>query len=345
MTGLSHALLFTALLGASFVSVLFPNSPKKEIKAYEPIQLEIFEKADETPPLEEKGPDVKKESLPYSAEAITLYLTKEKSVKTLNLEEYVVGVLLAEMPSWYDTEALKAASVATRTYTLYKMNGSPHEGGANVCDNPSHCQAYYSLPDAVLAWSEKSAVDAEEKIREAVVETSGEILVWEGEPILALYHASSYLKTRSSAEVFGGEVPYLKSVDVAHENDENTTRGEKTFTVAETSQILYDRGYLETVTDTVSLSSVWEGNRCVGMKVNSLLVPALEVREMFGLKSANFKIEEKGSSFVFDTYGYGHGVGMSQNGANVLAKRGFSYEEILLCYYQGVSLAILKNHE
>ncbi len=349
MTGLSHALLFSVLLSTSFVSVFFPTPKNTPVKEDLSDNLEIVEKAEECAPIEEVIPTPEKIYLNYSSDSVTVYNKKESKIETLPLEEYLVGVLLAEVPSWYDTEALKACAVASRTYTLYKKNASAHANGADVCTDSSHCQAYYSLSDAVSAWSEKSAVSAEEKIREALRETSGEILTYDNSPILAVYHASSYLSTRSSKEVFGTDVEYLQSVSVLHENENNTNRSTKDFTKNEMAQILFDNGYLGRLNENFELSDVWEGNKCIGIEIAAdtvtRTVSALKVRSLFSLKSSNFKISESDTGYSFDVYGFGHGVGLSQNGANVLAENGFSYAEILSLYYKGSILSILKNNE
>ncbi len=343
MTGLSHILYFSALIGAGFASVFFPHSSSTPVSSvsFEPFVL--MESAVETPALPEKEDAFLKKELPYSCSEILLYNVNTKTVETLSLEDYVAGVLLAEMPSWYGEEALKAAAVAARTYTLYKLDSSSHTGGAQVCSDSSHCQAYYTLSDASLAWSEESGKSAEEKMRRAVSATEGEILTYDGKPILAVYHASSYLATRSSAEVFGGELPYLQSVESPHEDRNNTNVNTKSFTESEFSSILYNAGYISFPTQDYSVSDVWEGDRCLGLRVvtdiGETLISSARTRSLFSLKSATFTL----NGYEFETYGYGHGVGMSQNGANILSQNGKSYEEILSHYYKGSELSILKK--
>lgn len=334
-----HALLYALLLGASIVSASFSqgvknyshNSLFRELPA-------LSENAVICEPIEE----TERASYNIDSGKIKVYFEGENRCEEMDLEEYVIGVLLAEMPSSYDMEALKAGAVAARTYTLYKTRSHSHGNGADVCTSSSHCQAYYSFENAVAAWNDESASSAYEKIAKAVRDTEGEILVFEGEPILALYHASSYLKTRSSAEVFGGELPYLQSVDVPHEDAENTRFCQKRFSKSDTWEILSLNGG-------ISLESVWENSKCLGLRVyyekGNLFFSPQNVRKLFSLPSGNFEVREENGEFVFSVYGYGHGVGMSQTGCEILAREGYKYEDILLKYYTGVSLAILKIGE
>lgn len=342
MTALSHALFYTVLVTTGIISGLF-SYPTERKSSMHFEELCIVDNSDETLSLEEPHEEIKRTEYFSGTEKVTLYKTADGYTKQMKLEEYVEGVMLAEMPSWYGAEALKAAAVAVRTYTLYKMNSASHADGADVCDNPSHCQAFYERDDAVSVWSEKSADTALEKIRSAVQSTQGEILVYEGEPILAMYHASGYLKTRSSKEVFGGERAYLQSVAVPFENRENSRFTEKSFSKKEIA------GLIGAKNERFALEAVWEDEKCIGLKIiengKERLMEASRVRSALALSSANFNVSEAEGVIKFEVYGYGHGVGLSQQGAGILAERGWSYDEILLHYYKNTSLANLKNSE
>jgi stage II sporulation protein D len=258
-------------------------------------------------------------------------------VESLPLDEYLAGVVAAEMPALFDEEALKAQAVAARTYTMKKIAAEPvaEHNGAAVCANPSHCKAYAPLSETAAGWNSE-AEKYTEKILRAVAQTDGEILLYDGEPILAVYHASSYLQTRPSSEVFGGDRAYLVSVSVPFEDDESTKLQEKRVP----RSLLYST--LEAVGE---VDAVWDGSRCVGLRVGDKTFASSDIRSLFGLASASFEVSEDGEDYVFKTYGHGHGVGLSQSGADILAQRGWSYFEILFHYYKNTSLAILKNNE
>ena len=340
----SHALFYTLLVGTGIISGLFSLPSANGVPNNALCELQIIEKADETLELEEKTELPSETSYDTAISIVKVYRSKSGKIEEMELEKYVEGVLLAEMPTWYGEEALKAAAVATRTYTLYKMNSTSHNTGADICDNPAHCQAFYKLEDAVEVWSEDSADTAVEKIRLAVRDTKGKIIVYDNKPILAVYHASSYLKTRSSEEVFGGEVEYLQSVSVPFEDKENTRFSEKAFSSDEVKRILSDETGLKNAD---SFNSVWEKNKCIGVRVNSdnesVVIPSSRVRTVFSLASSNFEIEEKDGKTVFKVYGFGHGVGLSQQGAGILAERGWKWNEIVLHYYKNTEIANLKK--
>ncbi len=330
MSAFSHAILYTLLLGASVITGLFSYVSPMSLDMQGLEALEIVEEYTESLPLEEVETPVEREV--YEADKITVGLVLENGEKIkMTLEEYVTGVLLAEMPSWYSEEALKAAAVAVRTYTVYKLASSSH-----ICARPSHCQAYYTFEDACELWGEKSALEAYEKMHSATSSTEGEILLYDGEPILAVYHASSFLYTRSSSEVFGGDRAYLVSVSVPFENEGSTRLQEKRIPKSVLNSTLEAEG------DAVA---VWEGSRCVGLKVGDKTFDPSEIRGLFGLASASFEVSAEGEDYVFKVYGYGHGVGLSQSGAGILAERGWSYFEILFHYYKNTNLAILKINE
>ncbi|MBQ9976756.1 MAG: SpoIID/LytB domain-containing protein [Clostridia bacterium] len=330
MSAFSHAILYTLLLGASVITGLFSYEGRTSLNTQGLEALEIVEAYAESSPLEEVEIAVEREEYRTDEIAVELILENGEKMK-MGLEEYVAGVLLAEMPSWYSEEALKAAAVAVRTYTVYKLEASGH-----ICTRPSHCQAFYTFEDACNLWGEKSAREVYEKMLSATKSTEGEILLYDGAPILAVYHASSYLYTRPSSEVFGGDRAYLVSVSVPFEDEGATRVQEKRISKQALQSALEASGEVE---------AVWDESRCVGLRVGDKTFASSDIRSLFGLSSASFEVSADGEDYVFKTYGYGHGVGLSQSGAGILAERGWSYFEILFHYYKNTKLAILKNNE
>ena len=256
----------------------------------------------------------------------TIYLVRSKTgdIVEMELEEYLKGVVYAEMPSSFNIEALKAQAVAARTYTKFKMADSTH-----ICDNPSHCQA----------WLENDYSENFEKVSKAVEETRGKTVSYMGETIEAFFHSSSGGKTESSKEVWGKDIPYLVPVESPNEDKiMSTFFSEKEVTYKELKTLI--NNYLgknqvttEKLKNKIKIISRTEGDRVNEIKIDKASLSGASIRGILELRSTNFDIELKEKSVVFKVKGYGHGVGMSQWGAEVMAREGKDYEEILKYYY------------
>ena len=258
--------------------------------------------------------------LPQEAKA--LYGTADLASLESELEEYVAGVVAAEMQAAFPEEALKAQAVAARTYQVRQMQAA---GTDQVLYDVG--QAYITTEEQQKKWGENYPFYVS-KIRKAVRDTAGEIMVYEGEPILAAFHAQSAGKTEDALYVWNQAVPYLKSVDSradakAPENETSITFSEK--------ELREKLG-----SGKVSVLSRTEAGYVSEVQAGEKIFSGREVREKLGLRSANFAIEKKDGKVIFRTYGYGHGVGMSQYGASFLAEEGKEYHEILRHYYQGI---------
>lgn len=263
----------------------------------------------------------------------TKELVRIEDVFSPELEEYIVGVVSAEMPASFPEEALKAQAVAARTYQVRKMQET---GSDHVIYDVG--QAYNSVVEQKKKWG-KNYIENANKIRIAVKETQGEIMVYDGEPILAVFHAQSAGKTEASENVWTSALPYLKSVD--SEEDKNAPDNEFTCTLSEKDvwNKLSQFGKLSQSEGELSFSNIERSDAgyIQKVRVGGMTLTGLQVRQALGLRSANFQVERKGDSFVFVTHGYGHGAGMSQYGASFLAQDGMDYREILCHYYQGIS--------
>ena len=256
----------------------------------------------------------------------TIYLVRSKTgdIVEMELEEYLKGVVYAEMPSSFNIEALKAQAVAARTYTKFKMADSTH-----ICDNPSHCQA----------WLENDYSENFEKVSKAVEETRGKTVSYMGETIEAFFHSSSGGKTESSKDVWGKDIPYLVPVESPNEDKiMSTFFSEKEVTYKELKTLI--NNYLgknqvttEKLKNKIKIISRTEGDRVNEIKIDKAGLSGASIRGILELRSTNFDIELKEKSVVFKVKGYGHGVGMSQWGAEVMAREGKDYEEILKYYY------------
>jgi stage II sporulation protein D len=261
-------------------------------------------------------------------------------VHEMDVNEYIWGVVAAEMPASFELEALKAQAVAARTYAMQKSQpGKSNHADADVCGDSKCCQAYISREKAAQNWG-ANADTYSQKITQAVSETGSQVILYDGSLINAVFHSSSAQETLDSVEVWGGNLPYLVGVEspegeeVPNYHTEVRIAGEefrKTFLAA------HPEGVLE------GAPSQWFGEavRTAGGSVNQitvggLLVKGTEMRSLFGLRSACFTVETTENEVIFHVTGNGHGVGMSQYGANAMAKEGKSYQDILTWYYSGV---------
>lgn len=286
----------------------------------------------------------------YVAEESSLSTSEEKSwiqvynhrtgeTMTLTMDEYLQGVVSAEMQASYEIEALKAQAVAARTYVCYmQMEGKTHSGGAYVCTNHDCCQAW-TAPDPDWAYYGK--------IREAVQSTQGVIITYEGKPILAMYFSSSGGYTEDYDAVWDG-VPcaYLQSVPSKNEQAYNYTDSVfvqefSSWTVlAELRAAGYDIScdssqLVDSITNVVRSDT----GRVMTMEIGGVEISGTKIRSCLGLRSTHFyfqKMADGGIAVV--TVGYGHGVGMSQCGAAAMAAEGYSFTEILKYYYTGVTV-------
>lgn len=255
-------------------------------------------------------------------EAKILYGLADLAPLETELEEYVVGVVAAEMPASFPEEALKAQAVAARTYQLRQMQAA---GTKAVLYDVG--QAYCTTAQQKEKWGGQYARYAA-KIRNAVRATAGEIMVYDGEPILAAFHAQSGGKTEDAENVWHTAVPYLRSVDSSEDRNAPENETIVTLTAAEVAKKL-GQGELRILSRT-------DAGYVAAMQVGEQQYSGREIREKLGLRSANFSVEKNDGNWVFTVHGYGHGAGMSQYGASFLAEKGMDYREILRHYYTDI---------
>ena len=267
-------------------------------------------------------------------------------LQEMDMETYLRGVVRAEMPASFAAEALKAQAVAARTYTLYRMEngGAANHPEADACDDVNCCKAYLSAEEAAANWGDQAAA-YEEKIDQAVAETDGECVLYDGWPILAAFHSSSAGATQDAADVWTSSLPYLQSV-ASPENEDTVPNYHSTVSLSASDL----KAKLQAALPEASLTgdpSTWftniqqEPNGTVtSLTVGGVAVKGSRLRTILGLRSACFTISFDGDTVAFSVTGYGHGVGMSQYGANVLAADGMDYREILEWYYTGTTVEV-----
>ena len=260
-------------------------------------------------------------------------LAQSGNLRQMPLSEYLVGVVLAEMPADFDSEALKAQAVVARTYTRKRMEKGKH-GQAAVCMDPGCCQGWRSTEDYLDEGGRQASVD---KVRRAVEDTDGAVLCYEGRLIDATYFSCSGGSTEDAVAVWGQDVPYLQAVDSPGEEDAPRYSDSVTFTPAE----LADRLGIENRGDPAGWFTdvtYTGGGGVESMSVRGRAFTGTQLRSKLGLRSTAFAVEVQGKHITITTRGFGHRVGMSQYGAQAMAEGGSGFEEILAHYYTGAEL-------
>jgi stage II sporulation protein D len=278
---------------------------------------------------------------------IRVYLHEQKKIVEMDLEEYVKGVVASEMPAEFEMEALKAQAVASRTYAAKNMvalggSGLAEQPGADVTSDHRQGQAYQSR----TALKERWGVNYDRywgKITRAVEETRGQVATYNGELIHAVFHSTSGERTASAKEVWGFDYPYLISVPCPWDRKSPRYQGKKEFSFAEIEQLLgADSQVVAAVqngnNEAVQIINTTDSGRVGQIRIGSKVMSGGTIRERLDLRSTNFNVEMQGSKMIFNTIGYGHGVGMCQYGANGMAKSGQDYRQIITKYYTGVAL-------
>jgi len=255
---------------------------------------------------------------------------ENSSLINLPMEEYLIGVLAGEMPASFEEEALKAQAVASRTYAYYKILTSDKE-----YDLTTDITTQVYLSESKM--KEKWQGDYEkyyQKIKKAIDDTKGEVLTFNDVVIPAYYFSMSNGYTESALAVFGEDRKYLVSVnsqeDVTHRNYEVTK-------IIEKSEFCTK---LNIECNDIVITNLERNNtqRIISLDINGLSFTGIEVRKLLNLRSTDFALKVAENNVEITTKGYGHGVGMSQYGANTMAKSGFNYEQILFHYYSGVEI-------
>lgn len=273
--------------------------------------------------------------------ARTLRVLDGDTVTEMSFSDYLQGVLRAEMPASFQEDALRAQAVAARTYTYYKMSsGGNHGDTADICTDHSCCQAFLGKEKAAENWG-KNAERYEAKIENAVSATDGQVMLYGGAPILAVFHSSSAGETWNSGEVWAQDLPYLQSV--------SSPEGEGVpnyYSTVELTEAEFREKFLAArpEADLSGPASGWirdpvmDGVHVESVTIGGVSVSGPSVRSIFGLRSASFTAEAGDGKITFYVTGYGHGVGLSQYGANAMAEAGSTWREILEHYYTGVTI-------
>lgn len=283
-------------------------------------------------------------------EAPQLTVWDGQRARSIGLEDYVCGVVAAEMPASYHLEALKAQAVAARTRAVsqsraYAGSGCAEHPGADICTDSAHCQGFATVADCQARWGAEYDL-YRARVAEAVQATAGQLLTYDGQPIEVFYHAISGGHTEDAQTVFAEARPYLVGVPSAGEESVRGFSEELTLSFAECADLLNhafpDANLTEdNLASRFEIKSHTDSGRVRDLRVGDTVQPASAVRRALGLRSTWFTLTTDATAATFHQRGYGHGVGMSQAGANRMAADGADYEAILTHYYQGTALTPL----
>lgn len=302
--------------------------------------------------LTDNFPVASKQPLPENAEKkdimdrILVYVKDQDKTVDMEFSEYLKGVVAGEMPGSFHIEAMKAQAVAARSFILarkagYDKTGYPNEHkGAVICTDHTHCKAYLSKEVAAAKWGDSWIGDYWPKISDAVEQTKGLIMTYNSEPVNALFHSTSSGHTESSKDVWGGDVPYLSGVDSPGDKVSPKYQSQKKVGVEEFKNTIL-KHYPEAVfDDALMVTNIVRSNAggIISADIGGVSLKGTEIRTMFELNSANITFKTEDGYVIMDVLGHGHGVGMSQYGANYLAQQGMGYVDILKTYYTGVEV-------
>ncbi len=276
-------------------------------------------------------------------ETLSFTVLTDTGVETVTMADYLPGVVAGEMPALFEPEALKAQAVAARTYILHRMERTvTAHPEADVCTSPACCKAHADETDLRQNWGSRYETYAD-KIQTAVTATDGQMLTYEGELIEAVFHSSSAGATEASAAIWNSR-PYLVSVD-SPETDSDVPNYITTicFTPEELKAELPDTQFYGDPSTWIRNLTLNDSGRVDTIQLGDQTFTGAQLRAALGLRSAAFTARYTDGCFLFTVTGYGHGVGMSQYGANVYAKQGWSCGEILNHYYPGTVLGEAVN--
>ena len=275
---------------------------------------------------------------------VTLTIQDGDTTEQMTLERYLTGVVRGEMPASFEMEALRAQAAAERSYVYYQLAAGRKDAhpDADFCTDHTCCSAYLSETAAREKWGGDFA-PWNTRVEQAVSDTDGQVVLYNGRPILAVFHSSSAGRTAAAGDVWSGDLPYLVSVD-STEGEETVPNyySTVTFTAAEAKEKLlaaHPELKLSGTPDRWFGAAAENGSgRVETVSVGGTDIEGTELRRIFGLRSACFTVAADSESVTFRVTGYGHGVGMSQYGANQLAREGKTWQEILEWYYTGATV-------
>ena len=273
----------------------------------------------------------------------SILLDTKAGAQAISLEEYLVGVVFSEMPSSFHEEALKSQAVAARTFALHRLETQKHQGH-DICSDHACCQAWMSEETAREKHGE-NYLQHWQNAEKAVRDTRGEILTFDGDIVEAVYFSCSGGSTEDAVAVWGSDVPYLRAVVSEGEEKAPVFQTEKRVSFDVFKNELYEEGLVLKGDPGAWVSAVehTDGGGVARICVGGQWLSGTQIRNTFGLNSSKFSVQVEGDDIVFQVFGYGHRVGMSQYGANAMANAGADYLTILRHYYTDITVEHMEN--
>lgn len=289
-----------------------------------------------------------------SGQTIQVYIKTKDEVIAMDMNDYLKGVLTSEMPPTYELEALKAQATVARTYTYQKIKydrGNKEHKGADICSDYKHCQAFHTKEEIMTIWRNKGYSESDiysnwRKVSEAVENTQGYVILYNNDYIKAFFHADSGGKTESSDQIWGKEpLPYLVSVESRGEESHPFYNSKVTLETKQFEDLVKDKINKDYIysKDKIKILSYTTSGRVDQIKIGSNIVDATNLRTIFNLKSTMFNVIATEKNITFNVTGYGHGLGMSQVGANYMALQKYNFIDIIKHYYKGVTVTKYSN--
>ncbi len=281
---------------------------------------------------------------------VKIYRSEKNQAEEIELEQYITGVVASEMPANFHTEAIKAQAVAARTFYMNRrknMCSLALRNNAEICDTVD-CQVYLNKEERMLTWSKNKGDEYWAKIEKAVMDTKGEVLIYDNELIeYPQYFSTSHGKTEEAVDVLAMDIPYLKSVD---SQGEEIAPKYKTLVNIDVDTFInkihnqYDKVKItkENIRNQIYVKNYTKSGSVNEINIGNIIIKGTEFRKLFNLNSSYFTLNLGDDIVSIVCTGYGHGLGMSQWGANCMAKKGSSYEDILKHYYTGIEITKLK---
>lgn len=285
----------------------------------------------------QKQPEMKPEK-EVSSRMITLRRTQQNITDMMDINTYLTGVLLAEMPANFEQEALKAQAVAARTYTMKILLSGGKHGDGSLCDDTGCCQGFI---DNEMYHSGGGIPESIDRMRQVVADTASYVLTYEGKLIEAVYFSSSGGRTESALAVWGADYPYLQSVESPGENASAYHYRVQTIT-AEEFQSKLDLPLTGRPEDWFTDVTYTDGGGVDSILIAGTVFTGVRLRNLLDLPSTAFSVAAEGDQITVISRGYGHRVGMSQFGANAMAQSGYTFEQILAHYYPGTVLTMME---
>lgn len=274
---------------------------------------------------------------------ISVFMTDSSEVTEMDMRDYIIGVVAAEVPASYATEAIKAQAIVAQTYAEYRKKHPDRTISGDISDDSSKHQGYMTKAEMKEKWGE-AYESYLTKIEDAVDSVAGKVILYENEPVMAAYHAISSGKTESAKNIWGEDIPYLQTADSEWDTYSSRYTSEVRLTAAEVKNIMKTQknaDFDSPEEEWIGIKKKTDNGTVLEVMICGVDLTGIKARELFTLRSPVFETEYKDGEFIFTVSGYGHGVGMSQNGANCMAKEGKTAEEIIKHYYSGVTIDIL----